>query len=119
MVLETGGPVLHALALMRPRAVLEAWYPGQKGRSRRLPKSFLARPARQDACRSLFLSARGTPPSSEGYEGDPNGAPIGPVGRGGHFRAMLTATYDEGASVGYKWFFEHGHQPLFQFGFGL
>ena len=27
--------------------------------------------------------------------------------------------YDEGASVGYKWFFERGERPLFPFGFGL
>ena len=32
---------------------------------------------------------------------------------------MFTAAYNEGASVGYKWFFERGHQPLFPFGFGL
>jgi beta-glucosidase len=32
---------------------------------------------------------------------------------------MFTAMYDEGAAVGYKWFFERGEQPLFPFGFGL
>ena len=32
---------------------------------------------------------------------------------------MFTAVYDEGAAVGYKWFFERGEQPLFPFGFGL
>ncbi len=52
-------------------------------------------------------------------QGDPNGAPIGPVGRGGHYGAMFTATYDEGAAVGYKWFFKRAEQPLFPFGFGL
>ena len=52
-------------------------------------------------------------------QGDPNGAPIGPVGRGGHYGAIFTAVYDEGAAVGYKWFFERGERPLFPFGFGL
>ena len=32
---------------------------------------------------------------------------------------MVTAVYNEGAAVGYKWFFERGEQPLFPFGFGL
>ena len=32
---------------------------------------------------------------------------------------MFTALYNEGAAVGYKWFFERGEQPLFPFGFGL
>jgi beta-glucosidase len=27
--------------------------------------------------------------------------------------------YDEGAAVGYKWFFEQAKRPLFPFGFGL
>ena len=52
-------------------------------------------------------------------QGDPNGAPSGPVGRGGHYGAMFTAVYDEGAAVGYKWFFKQAEQPLFPFGFGL
>ena len=52
-------------------------------------------------------------------QGDPNGAPIGPVGRGGHYGAIFTAQYDEGAAVGYKWFFKREEQPLFPFGFGL
>jgi beta-glucosidase len=52
-------------------------------------------------------------------QGDPNGAPIGPVGRGGHYGATFIAAYDEGASVGYKWFSERAERPLFPFGFGL
>ena len=32
---------------------------------------------------------------------------------------MFTAVYDEGAEVGYKWFFGRGERPLFPFGFGL
>jgi beta-glucosidase len=116
VVLETGGPVLMPW-LAQTAAVLEAWYPGQKGGeaiaeilsgavnpSGRLPVTF---------------------PISEGQlphpkiQGDPNGAPIGPVGRGGNYGATFTAVYDEGASVGYKWFVERAERPLFPFGFGL
>ena len=116
VVLETGGPVLMPW-LDRTGAVIEAWYPGQKGGeaiagvlsgavnpSGRLPVTF---------------------PKSEAQlphpkiEGDPKGAPIGPVGRGGRYRRTFAADYREGASVGYKWFFERGERPLFPFGYGL
>jgi beta-glucosidase len=116
VVLETGGPVLMPW-LEKTGAVLEAWYPGQKGGeaiaeilsgaanpSGRLPVTF---PVSEDQLPHPKI------------QGDPSGAPIGPVGRRGHYGAMFTATYNEGAAVGYKWFFERGEQPLFPFGFGL
>jgi beta-glucosidase len=116
VVLETGGPVLMPW-LDETAAVVEAWYPGQKGGeaiaeilsgavnpSGRLPLTF---------------------PRSEAQlphptiQGDPTGAPIGPVGRGGHYDRTFVARYDEGAEVGYKWDFERGERPLFPLGFGL
>jgi beta-glucosidase len=116
LVLETGGPVLMPW-LEQTAAVLEAWYPGQKGGeaiaeilsgaanpSGRLPVTFPVSEAQL--------------PHPE-IQGDPEGAPIGPVGRGGRYGAMFTAVYDEGAAVGYKWFFERAERPLFPFGFGL
>jgi beta-glucosidase len=116
VVLETGGPVLMPW-LEKTAAVLEAWYPGQMGGeaiaailsgaanpSGRLPVTF---PVSEDQLPHPKI------------RGDPSGAPSGPVGRGGHYRAMFTAVYSEGAAVGYKWFFERGEQPLFPFGFGL
>jgi beta-glucosidase len=116
VVLETGGPVLMPW-LQQIAAVLEAWYPGQKGGeaiaeilsgavdpSGHLPVTF---PGSEDQLPHPKI------------EGDPNGAPIGPVGRGGRYGAIFTAVYDEGAAVGYKWFFKRAEQPLFPFGFGL
>ena len=116
VVLETGGPVLMPW-LAQTAAVLEAWYPGQKG---------------GDAIAEILSGAVNpsgrlpvTFPASEAQlphpqiQGDPNGAPMGPVGRGGHYGAIFTATYDEGAVVGYKWFVERRKRPLFPFGFGL
>jgi beta-glucosidase len=101
VVLETGGPVLMPW-LDRARAVLEAWYPGQKGGeaiaeilsgavdpSGRLPVTF-PKAAMQLPHPSL--------------SGDPKGAPLGPVGRGGHYGATFIADYSEGADIGYKWF---------------
>jgi len=116
VVLETGGPVLMPW-LAHTAAVLEAWYPGQRGGeaiadilsgatdpSGRLPVTFP-------------LSEQQLPHPK--IQGDANGAPSGPVGRGGHYGVIFTAVYDEGAAVGYKWFFERGERPLFPFGFGL
>jgi beta-glucosidase len=116
VVLETGGPVLMPW-LEQTAAVLEAWYPGQKGGeaiaeilsgaanpSGRLPVTF---PVSEDQLPHPKI------------QGDPNGAPSGPVGQGGLYDKMFTAFYNEGAAVGYKWFCERGEQPLFPFGFGL
>jgi len=116
VVLETGGPVLMPW-LAQTAAVLEAWYPGQQGGeaiadilsgaadpSGRLPVTF---PVSEDQLPHPKI------------QGDPNGAPRGPVGRGGHYGAIFTAVYSEGAAVGYKWFFERTKRPLFPFGFGL
>jgi beta-glucosidase len=116
VVLETGGPVLMPW-LNETAAVLEAWYPGEQG---------------GEAIAEILSGAVNpsghlpvTFPESESQlphpkiQGDPNGAPTGPVGRGGHYGAIFTAVYDEGAAVGYKWFLERGERPLFPFGFGL
>jgi beta-glucosidase len=116
VVLETGGPVLMPW-LAETGAVLEAWYPGQMGGEAiaeilsgavnptgRLPVTF---PASEEQLPHPKV------------QGDPNGAPIGPVGRGGRYGAIFTAMYDEGAAVGYKWFFAREKKPLFPFGFGL
>ena len=103
--------------LTQTAAVLEAWYPGQKGGeaiadilsgavnpSGRLPVTF---PTSEDQLPHPKV------------QGDPQGAPIGPVGRGGRYGATFTAVYDEGAEVGYKWFAKRNEPPLFPFGFGL
>ena len=116
VVLETDGPVLMPW-LDSVGAVLEAWYPGQKGGdaiaeiltgavnpSGRLPVTFP---------RSVSQLPHPEIP------GDPNGAPKGPVGRGGHYDRMFVADYSEGAEVGYKWFAARGETALFPFGFGL
>ncbi|MBV9286514.1 MAG: glycoside hydrolase family 3 protein [Hyphomicrobiales bacterium] len=116
VVLETGGPVLMPWA-DRVAAILEAWYPGQEG----------ARAIAQILSGSVNPSGRlpVTFPQSEAQlahpkiPGDPKRAPIGPVGRGGHYGRNFVADYRDGAEVGYKWFFDRGEKPLFPFGFGL
>ncbi|HKN28058.1 MAG TPA: glycoside hydrolase family 3 C-terminal domain-containing protein [Roseiarcus sp.] len=116
VVLETGGPVVMPW-LDSTAAVIEAWYPGQKGGeaiadvlsgevnpSGRLTVTF---PASEAQLPQLHI------------QGNPSGAPTGPVGRSGHYGRIFTADYTEGAIVGYKWFFVHDERPLFPFGYGL
>ena len=116
VVLETGGAVLMPWR-ERTGAILEAWYGGQKGGeaiaeilsgavnpSGRLPVTFPAEEAQLPHPK---------------IEGDPRGAPEGPVGRGGRYRRIFTAQYSEGAAVGYRWFFEKSKKPVFPFGYGL
>ena len=116
VVIESGGPVLMPWLEHTP-AVLEAWYPGQQG------GEAIADILTGAANPSGHLPA--TFPTSEAQlprakpAGDPKGAPLGPIGRGGHYGASFVARYDEGADVGYKWFARNRRAPLFPFGFGL
>ena len=116
VVLETGGAVLMPWR-NKAEAILEAWYGGQKGGeaiaeilsgavnpSGRLPVTFPASEAQLPHPK---------------IQGDPYGAPEGPVGRGGHYGRIFTADYSEGAAVGYKWFFDRSERPIFPFGYGL
>ena len=116
VVLETGGPVLMPW-LNETAAVLEAWYPGEQG-GEAIAEILSGAVNPSGHLPVTFPSSESQPPHPK-IQGDPSGAPIGPVGRGGHYGAIFTAVYDEGAAVGYKWFFERGERPLFPFGFGL
>jgi beta-glucosidase len=106
VVLETGGPVLMPW-LDKVGAVVEAWYPGTNGGeaiarvltgevnpSGRLPITFP---------QSLAQLPRPTIDCDPAKPED-----------------FCDVNYDsEGAAVGYKWFDQKGHAPLFAFGHGL
>ncbi len=104
VVVESGGAVLMPWVDQVP-AVLEAFYPGIRGGqaiariltgkvnpSGHLPVSF---PASNDQL------AHDIP----GYH-IPDGKPV-------------SITYDEGATIGYKWYDVKGYKPLYAFGHGL
>src|SRR5208282_5333066 len=104
VVLEAGGPVIMPW-LYRVAAVLEAWYPGARGGeaianvlfgdinpSGRLPISF---------------------PMSETQLPRPN-----IVGTDPSADTPIVVDYNEGASVGYRWYTSTRQEPLFSFGFG-
>ena len=119
IVLETGGPVTMPW-LDRVPAVVEAWYPGQRGGeaiarvlfgmvnpSGRLPITFPRKAA--DAPRPV-------PPgwaAQQAYDlASANGDKKADI-------APFAAEYVEGAAVGYRWYDQRGRAPLFAFGHGL
>ena len=111
VVLETGGPVLMPWLAQAP-AVVEAWYPGQKGGEAvarvlagevdvagRLPVSF---PQSLDQLPRPKLDGEGIRETLDLTGGVP-----------------FDVTYREGADVGYRWYEKQGLKPLFPFGWGL
>jgi len=98
VVLETGGPVLMPWA-GRVGAILEAWYPGTAGGAA--------------IANLLFgkVDPSGRLPASFPRSLDQLPRPEAP--HAGDTR------YDEGATVGYKWFDQKELEPLYPFGHGL
>lgn len=114
VVLETGNPVAMPW-LTKVKAVLEAWYPGQRGGeaiaaildgktapSGRLPISFPA-----DIAQTPRPEIPGFDPAKQ--------VPFEGAGR----LAPFTVDYPEGSDVGYRWFERNGTTPPFPFGYGL
>ncbi len=119
VVLETGGPVLMPWLDQVP-AVLQAWYPGQRGGeaiagilfgdvnpSGRLPISFPKRAEQLPRPTPVVPAGLNSNAASAAGAGDGSALPSWDV------------TYQEGANVGYRWYAAKGTQPLFPFGYGL
>ncbi len=121
-VMETGGPVLMPWVAKVP-AVLQAWYPGQRGGeaianiltgkvnpSGRLPITFPAdasqpprpRPVGLDRLSGLEAAAAANPAAGSSYTLE-----------------SFPVDYVEGADVGYRWYDKKKLTPLFRFGHGL
>ena len=107
VVLETGGPVLMPW-LANVSAVLEAWYPGQKG---------------GDAIANILFGSvnpSGKLPLSFPTSVADLPRPTIPIPNPPTSTAPFDVDYTiEGFNVGYKWFDANGTSPLFPFGFGL
>jgi beta-glucosidase len=98
VVLETGGPVLTPWADKVP-AILEAWYPGTVGGDA-IANVLFGKVNPSGRLPVTFpKSLSQLPKPSEPNKGD--------------------TRYDEGATVGYKWFDAKGLEPQFAFGHGL
>jgi len=113
VVLETGGPVLMPW-LDHVQAVLEAWYPGNRGAnaianilfgavnpSGRLPITF---PLSESQLPRPIITGQ-----------TPTGRTIRTIGT----PTAYDVIYTEGSKVGYRWFEDQKTTPLFPFGFGL
>ena len=124
VVLETSGPVLMPW-IGRVPAILQAWYPGQRGGeaiagiltgavnpSGRLPITF---PVSADqAPRPVPV---GLPELRDAEARRAAGDPT-TLGQSAGVHTF-TVTYREGADVGYRWYAAQGRKPLFPFGYGL
>ena len=118
VVLVTGGPVLMPW-LDKAGAVLEAWYPGQRGGeaiARVLtgavnPSGHLAMtfPASEKQLPNPAIP--GYEMAGETVQRDLYGLPKD--------MKPFSVTYPEGANAGYRWFDKTGAKPLFPFGHGL
>ncbi|MDE2184269.1 MAG: glycoside hydrolase family 3 C-terminal domain-containing protein [Alphaproteobacteria bacterium] len=113
VVLENGGPVVMPW-LSQVGAVLEAWYPGQRGAAaiarilfgKVNPSGHLAAtfPQSVDQLPRPVIPGAGLEQPPQRWAGTPN---------------LFDVNYTEGANVGYKWFAVRKLRPLFPFGFGL
>lgn len=119
VVLETGGPVLMPW-IDRVPAVVEAWYPGQRGgeaiarilfgdvdATGRLPMTFPRASAQLPRSGPIGLESLKNDAASNAGSGTAE-----PV-------ASFDVDYKEGANVGYRWYAAQNSQPLFAFGYGL
>jgi len=123
VVLETGGPVLMPWLAKVP-AVLEAWYPGQRGGPAiaralfgdidpggRLPMTFPASVAQTPRPAVVGMDLLHAADAKRA-------AGASDVGGSGQV-PPFAVEYPEGANVGYRWFSARGERPLFAFGYGL
>ena len=119
-VMETGGPVLMPWIAKVP-AVLQAWYPGQRGGealaniltgrvnpSGRLPITFPASAAQPVRPTPVGLDQLNALIAKYPDEADPS-----------YRLPSFPVDYVEGADVGYRWYAKKGMTPLFPFGYGL
>ena len=122
VVLETGGPVVMPWLAKVP-AVVQAWYPGQRGGdaiagvltgrinpSGRLPITFPA-----DASQA----PRPVPVGLDRMTSMERAAAADPAIASGQTLPSFPVDYVEGADVGYRWYERKAQTPLFAFGHGL
>ncbi len=121
-VLETGGPVLMPWIGSVP-AVLQAWYPGQRGGeaianiltgrvtpSGRLPITFPA---------AASQAPRAAPVGLDRLTSVEAQAAANQANESSFQLESFPVEYVEGANVGYRWYEKQQQRPLFAFGHGL
>ncbi|HVY89443.1 MAG TPA: glycoside hydrolase family 3 C-terminal domain-containing protein [Hyphomonadaceae bacterium] len=105
VVLETGNPVAMPW-LDSVKAVIAAWYPGQKG-AQAIAEIIAGK-----------VNPSGRLPMTFPKQASDSPRPELP-GLGARQWTPTTITYPEGADAGYRWYARKGIAPLFPFGHGL
>jgi beta-glucosidase len=105
VVLETGNPVSMPWR-DKVRAIVEAWYPGQAG-ARAIAEILTGKVNPSGRLPITFPESLAQTPRPE------------LPGLGTPWGTAIAIRYDEGAEVGYRWYAQKGHEPLFAFGHGL
>jgi beta-glucosidase len=113
VVLETGGPVTMPW-LDHVSAVVEAWYPGQRGGDAIADVLFGNVNPSGHLPITFPKSLSQYPPMVSGAETPKSAAAPAPVKS-----PISNVAYTEGSAVGYRWFAQKKQSPLFPFGFGL
>jgi len=118
VVLETGGPVLTPW-LDKVGAVLEAWYPGQRG-GQAIARILTGQVNPAGRLAVTFPAAIEQTPNPKLPGGD---LVVGKSEQDLYDlpdnQKHFPVSYPEGADVGYRWYDRTGGKPLFAFGYGL
>lgn len=111
VVLETGNPV--AMPWLRSvNAVLEAWYPGQRG-GEAIAALLTGRVSPSGRLPITFPRSTDQLPRKDIDSFDPHATWMSPQPK------PFAVDYKEGSDVGYRWFERTRAEPLFPFGYGL
>lgn len=115
VVLESGGP-LQMPWLDHVAAVMEAWYPGQRG-GEAIANVLWGRvnPAGHLPITFPNDTSQNPRPEIPGINNAPADQFASPPTKG----AQFDVDYTEGSDVGYRWFASQHIKPLFPFGYGL
>lgn len=119
VVLETGGPVLMPW-LDKVGAVLQAWYPGQRG-GQAIARLLFGEVNPSGRLAMTFPKSEDQPPRASA-PGFAEQAAIDDARRAGQKAGPIKGfpvRYVEGAAVGYRWYAQEKRQPLYPFGYGL
>jgi len=119
VVLETGGPVTMPW-LDRVGAVLQAWYPGQRG-GQAIARLLFGEVNPSGRLAMTFPKSADQAPRASA-PGFAEQAAIDDARRAGQTVPGIKGfpvKYVEGAAVGYRWYAQEKRQPLYPFGYGL
>ena len=113
VVLETGNPVAMPW-LEKASAVLEAWYPGNRGAAA-LARILVGKVNPSGRLPITFPQSESQLPRPA----VPGRDLLQPPNRWTPTETLFDVNYTEGANAGYKWFATQKLTPLFPFGYGL